>query len=226
MGVQQDQPQVTQQIELCRRLREEIILGHLNNGQRITEKFISERMGVKRGPARESLLILEGQGLIRKVPSLGYFVASHSEEDVRDVYDVRLALETLAVRRAALHASREALVRMALICEDHRRAVQNHDVPARVRSDLEFHEAIVRASGSLVIERAYASIARPLYGKTVLSSKRAECVSAQHEAIYESIRDHDADLAAKLLAQHISEHSLSDNGGEAFAAQTAAAITA
>lgn len=196
----------TQQVKLCRKLREAIILGRLEHGQRITEKFISEMMQVKRGPARESLLILEGQGLIRKVPSLGYFVESHTEDEVRDVYQVRTALETLAVKRAATQATREDLVRLQIICNDMRVAVENGDDEKRVCEDFDFHAAIVQASGSRILRHAYAALPRPFYGPTKLSPKKAERVTQQHEDILKAISEHDATKAAEILAIHISEH--------------------
>ncbi len=193
----------TQQVDLCHRLREAIILGHLQGGQRITEKFISEEMGVKRGPARESLLILEGQGLIRKVPSLGYFVESHSEEDVRDAYEIRLAIETQAIRRAATNAERENLIRLELLCEEEDAANKRDDRAVRVRIDLEFHKEIVRASRSSVLERTYAALARPIYGIVSLSRQRVEVVAEQHRNILAAIRARDEALAVKLLLEHI-----------------------
>lgn len=198
----------TQQVELCRRLREEIILGHLPSGLRITEKFISERMSVKRGPARESLLILEGQGLVRKVPSLGYFIESHTEDDVRDVYAVRQAMENLAVRRAAVRATREHMVRLELICDEEAAAIARGDEGARLRADLDFHEEIVRSAQSRVIDRTYASIARPIYGKTPLTHAKAEHVAEQHRAICAAIRARDPERASALLLQHIGDYSV------------------
>ena len=200
----------TQQVDLCRRLREEIILGRLPHGRRITEKYLADHMRVKRGPARESLLILEGQGLIRKVPSLGYFVESHSAEEIRDVYDLRLALETMAVRRAALQAAREDLVRFELIGEEERAAMSRGDKDARVRCDLDFHQTIVNASGSRVLVRAYASVARPIYGSADLSAEKTARVVAQHAAIGKAIRARDPDRAVALLRRHITEHNQAD----------------
>ena len=197
----------TQQTDLCRRVREAIILGHLTHGQRITEKFVADLMNVKRGPARESLLILEGQGLVRKIPSLGYFVESQTEEEIRDVYAVRLALETLAVRHAATHATSEHLVRLRLICDEEQAAFLRGDVEARMHSDLAFHAEIVRAANRRVIERAYSTLPRPFYGKVALPVTTMKRIVKQHEAIYMAIRSHDPDLAASLLIQHISEHN-------------------
>ena len=209
----QSDEHATQQVDLCRRLREAIILGHLEHGQRITEKYISEMMDVKRGPARESLLILEGQGLVRKVPSLGYFVESNSDDEIRDVYAVRVALETIAIRRAAENARREDLVRLQLICESMRKAVEQGNSAERVREDLNFHAEIVHASGSRVLQRAYSTLPRPFYGPIDLPRKKADRVMQQHEAIIKAIGDRDPDRAAEILALHISEHDKSANAG-------------
>jgi len=193
----------TQQVDLCQRLREAIILGHLQGGQRLTEKFVSEEMGVKRGPARESLLILEGQGLIRKVPSLGYFVESYSEEDIHDACEVRLTIETQAIRRAAARIERENLIRLELLCQEEQVANQRDDRASRVRIDLEFHREIVRASGSGILEQSYATLARPIY--TILSDCRlkGEIVAQQHRNILDALRARNETLAVELLIEHI-----------------------
>lgn len=203
----------TQQVDLCRRLREAIILGHLEHGQRITEKFIAEMMDVKRGPARESLLILEGQGLVRKVPSLGYFVESHTETEIQDVYEIRTALETIAVRRAAAHATRENLIRMQLICNEMRQALEEGNAEKRVHADIDFHAALIQASGSRILMHTYDSLPRPFYGPTKLSRKKTERVAQQHEAICAAIAGHNPDKAAEMLAVHISEHDMTTVGG-------------
>ena len=211
----------TQQVELCRRLREAIILGRLHGGQRITEKFISDEMGVKRGPARESLLILEGQGLVRKVPSLGYFIESHTEEEIQDVYEIRTALETLAVRRAAVHATREDLIRLQLACNAMRAALDTGDAEKRVREDLDFHAALVQASGSRILKHAYDALPRPFYGPTQLGRRKAERVAQQHEAVYQAIRERNPEKAAEMLAVHISEHDKTTVNGNGKAAAPA-----
>lgn len=206
MNLKSDNEPVTQQVDLCRRLREAIILGEFEHGQRITEKYIADIMGVKRGPVRESLLILEGQGIVRKVPSLGYFVETSSENEIKDVYAVRVSLETMAIHRAAENATREDLVRLQLSCDMMRVAIEQGDVPSRVREDINFHSQIVRSSGSSVLRRAYSTLPRPFFGSNVLPKKKALRVLEQHQAIYKAISEHDPDKASEMLALHISEY--------------------
>ncbi len=200
---------------LCHHLRQEIVLGHLNHGHRITEKFVAERMNVKRGPARECLLILEGQGLIRKVPSLGYFVQSYNEDEIRDAYDVRIAIETLAVRRAARETSRESMVRLRVILEEEQAAFAREDVTTRVRADMEFHHALVRASGSVILDRAYQAIPRPIFGPTAIPPRNVERIMQQHQAILDAVSRHDADAAVAQLVEHVSEHGDNARNGTA-----------
>jgi DNA-binding GntR family transcriptional regulator len=197
-------PFSTQQVEICTQLREDILLGRIMQGEKITEKFISERMGVKRGPARECLLILEGEGLIRKVPSLGYFTESFSQEDVLDVYELRLALETMACRRAAVRASREHLVGLTLLCEEEQDDVARDDFEARWRRDLEFHQTLVRASESRLLERAYAAITLPILGTHRMNHHQASRVAEEHGAIVQAIREKNGDQAAARLKTHLS----------------------
>ncbi len=200
----------TQQVALCRKLRDAIILGKLHHGQRITEKFISEMMNVKRGPARESLLILEGQGLVRKVSSLGYFVASHTQDEIQDIYDIRTGLEKLAVIRAVKNATREDIVRLRLACDEMRAAIASGDEDRRVREDIAFHEALVEASGSRIIKHMYNSLPRPFYKTVQLSERKTERVVTQHEELCRAIMEKDMEKAVRTLELHISERDFED----------------
>ena len=214
MNRQSGNEPATQQVDLCRRLRESIILGEFEHGQRITETDIADIMGVKRGPVRESLLILEGQGLVRKIPSLGYFVETSSDNEIRDVYAVRISLETMAIHRAAENATREDLIRLQLCCDLMREAIEQGDVRSRVREDINFHSEIVNASGSRVLQRAYSTLPRPFYGSNILPKKKTLRVLEQHYAIYKAISEHDPVEASEMLALHISEYdkSFGENG--------------
>ena len=78
-----------------------IMQGQLSPGERLLEVQLADEMGVSRTPVREAIRRLELEGFVVMVPRKGAYVAGLSIDDVESVYEIRTALETLAVRLAA-----------------------------------------------------------------------------------------------------------------------------
>jgi DNA-binding GntR family transcriptional regulator len=108
-------------------IRQAIVEGRFAPGQRLIEQRIAEEFGLSRTPVREGLRRLEAEGLVRSERNRGAVVRSVSEEDIRDLYELRAHLESLAAERAAQRATPAELERL-------RRSVD------------EFDEAVARAS--------------------------------------------------------------------------------
>ena len=113
-----DTPKPTPE-EVTRRLRDAIGQGRLRPGLRLTQEELAARMGVSRMPVREALRRLESEGLITTLPNCGARVAALTAAELAEIYEMRVALETLAIRAAApLYPStlfaelRDLLVRM------------------------------------------------------------------------------------------------------------------
>src|SRR5438093_349752 len=90
-------------------LRRDILEREFDPGEPLTEHELSRRYGVSRTPVREALAKLERDRLVRVVPKKGAFVRALSHDDVRELYQVREALEALAIRLAAPHLDRAEL---------------------------------------------------------------------------------------------------------------------
>jgi DNA-binding GntR family transcriptional regulator len=82
-------------------IRQAIVEGRYHAGQRLVEKNLAEEFQVSRTPVREALRALESEGLILSLPNKGAVVRSLSTQDVYDIYDLRVRLESLAAERAA-----------------------------------------------------------------------------------------------------------------------------
>src|SRR5579862_7175397 len=84
-----------QAAEAIRRL---IATGRLVGGDHLIEARIAEQLGISRGSVRDALWLLRGEGLVRDEPRRGTFVAQLTAADVREIYDLRIAVEIAAVR--------------------------------------------------------------------------------------------------------------------------------
>lgn len=140
------------------RLQEAILLGEFEPGQRLQVDELARWMGTSPMPVREALRDLHAVGLVEVIPYKGARVAGLSKDDLRDLYDVRLALESLAVRRAAerFTAEQEESARGAL--REYIEVFAGDDIAEAWRAGVAYHLEIYAASGS---ERLVRQI-RPL----------------------------------------------------------------
>lgn len=125
-------------------IRELIATGRVAGGDRLVESRLAEQLGVSRGPVRDALRLLGQEGLVRDEPRRGTFVVRLTERDVRDIYDLRVAVETAAVR-LILHRGTD-LKPLRAVLEDMRAAARN--APRAAEADLRFHGAVCELSGN------------------------------------------------------------------------------
>ena len=93
-------------------LREAILEGKLEPGQRLMEVQLAEQLGVSRTPVREAIRKLELEGLVVMLPRKGAYVADVSLKDIIDVLDIRSPVEGLAAYLAADRITEEGVVRL------------------------------------------------------------------------------------------------------------------
>src|SRR5712691_6146739 len=98
-------------------IREAILDGRLQPGERLKEERLARELGISRTPVREALLILQGEGLVEASPNRGATVRTHDADDLDDLYQLRALLEGFATRRAAARVTDEALERLRESCD-------------------------------------------------------------------------------------------------------------
>ena len=140
-------------------LREELISGGLQPGQRVNEVEVAEELGVSRGTLREAIRNLEQEGLLESIAHRGTFVRQLTPEEVVHVYEVRASLESRAARNASARLDdamrnrlETALAHFQRVCES---GGTFRDI---VVADLAFHEAICEASGNPILLGIWRSI--------------------------------------------------------------------
>jgi len=185
-------------------LREQIISGRILPGTPLVERELAEQLGVSRIPVRDALMQLETEGLVIS-RSNGRCVIELTERDIRELYQVRLALEKLAVRLAAQNAS--ATDRVAL-CDKGRemaRAIADNDRHAYRRNDLDTHRLIWQMSGNTHLVRALQAMLGPIF---MLVSRHADHFDwsetrSLHEELIGCICAGDATGAEANIERHI-----------------------
>jgi DNA-binding GntR family transcriptional regulator len=180
--------------------------GTLAPGERITQEDIAQRLSVSRQPVLQALRLLKKDGFVLDAPGRGVLVAPLEAEAMRQVYQVRGALDVLAARLAARQRFR---IDPKLI-ERGRRAARGRNVEAMIDADVAFHQAIYEASGNPLIGQSADPHWRHLrraMGAVLQAEPQRESLWDEHEAIAAAIAAGNADRAARLSEEHVSRAS-------------------
>src|SRR5579859_1657153 len=174
--------------------------------QRLSDVALSEQLGISRTPVRQALERLVQEGLVRSDPRRGFWTRTFTAQDIHEIYDLRGALEALAVRLAAPSLSQEDLKAHLDALYAVRAELDTHPVLRFLQVDIRFHILITRASGngrlihSLSLLRSQLSMFQM---QDTLYPKRMEIALNDHEQILLALLAGNVDEAADCLARHI-----------------------
>ena len=192
--------------QVYRSLLDAISEGSLKFGERITQEDIAEKLAVSRQPMLQTLRLLKKDGFVQDAPGRGLLVTPLDPGWLAQVYEVRGALDTLAVRRAA---ERRTQLDPTLFTRG-REAVARGDIKAMIDADLAFHSALYRAAGNPLIEQSallhWQHIRRAM-GEALQSSTLRDPVWDEHEAIAQAVAQGDAERAEALMRRHSDQAS-------------------
>ncbi len=186
-------------------VRTAILNGEIEPGARIVQEDLAARLGVSRIPLREAFRTLQAEGLITLEFNRGAICRPLAAKDLADLYDIRLALETLAVRTAAarfvdLEASTE-VGRMAAAA-----AAARRDLPALIALDCDFHAAIARSTDNAHIVASlggyWSQIKRAMHVFFTLERYGAD-VWVEHLELARAMCVGDGERAVSLIERHI-----------------------
>lgn len=186
------------------RLREEIRAGELRSGQRLKETELAARLSVSRTPIREAIRRLASEGLLEIGASRGMAITTLDQRQVRELYDLRAALEGTAARMAAQYASSSDLATMRSILVASSAKAQ----PAEIaRLNRHFHKAIRDAGHNRYLDQALTQLSDSLAllpGTTFEVPGRAAEANTEHAALLAAIEVRDSETAEILARRHIA----------------------
>lgn len=149
--------------QISRQIKGKILQGQLCPGDRLVETLIASQFQVGQNTVREALQILEHQSLVTKVPHVGTFVTQLTEEEVDQVYRVRIELEAIAVHLATENRDAGDFARLEQAGAELASATKEGDWARVVRTDFEFHQAIWTLAGNRFLTKALVIITQPLF---------------------------------------------------------------
>ena len=191
--------------QVFERLEAEILSGKYQRGEVVTELQLCAELGVSRTPVREALRRLSQEHLIEDSPR-GTVVLGVVRKDFEDMCAIRLRIEGLAVRGFIDNLSEDSLRQLREAVEFQEFYLNKSDPDHIKAMDSRFHELIYQNCGSAIL----CDTLSPLHKKvqkfrrlSIEQAGRAETSVREHRAIYEAIAAKDADLAERLMNEHI-----------------------
>jgi DNA-binding GntR family transcriptional regulator len=190
-------------------LRDSILSGVFVPGQRLNTSELAQKLDVSIAPVRDALNRLQSEGLIDIRPRSGTFVSEIAPREVRETFEVRAALECLAVELAIGNLSSDHINRLQELVKQMEVPVTDEGGKAlHEQRNQEFHSLIVELSGNgKLIEmyrqlKAHIAIARIHYQRGV-GQRRMQKVHSEHRRILSAFKTRDGERAKELLRSHI-----------------------
>jgi len=198
---------ITLNERVYQRLRSSLAGGKLMPSSRLDEETLGRELGVSRTPIREAIGKLTKEGFVEYRPYQGNFVRSFSAAQVDDLYTVRQALESLAVRLAVPRLSDADIRRLIAILQEAETALERGDISAYGAADRQFHRAIAEYSGNetLIESLDRLSVQVQIIGTVANHDPGVVARTAsERPRIVAALAARDAERAAALMAEHIN----------------------
>jgi DNA-binding GntR family transcriptional regulator len=187
-------------------LRGEILANRLAPGTELTEVALSRQLAISRGPIREALSRLAAEGLITMRPRRRAEVRSLTTQELIDAYQVREALEVMAVRLAIPRITEADLARLDDLIDQMAGHAGRRSVADFFAANVAFHEALCELSGNDKLRETHHRLEGEIgrfQDRTLALRGSLDGSLTEHRAILAAIRLRDADKAAQLTADHI-----------------------
>lgn len=187
-------------------LRQAILKGDMEPGERLMEITLANKLGVSRTPIREAIRKLELEGLVHMVPRKGAIVASISEKDMRDVLEVRVTLEELAVKLAIQNMEEPDIDLLKKAARNFESAVIARDLVDIVEADVMFHDVIYNKTNNGRLIQIINNLREQMYRyrlEYVKDARTHSILISEHQDIITALEKKNVDEAKNAVRQHI-----------------------
>jgi DNA-binding GntR family transcriptional regulator len=184
-------------------LRDLVVTGRLRPGERLNEVELANALGISRGPLREAIQRLRSEGLLTTIANRGAYVRTFTPQQLRDLYEVRIALETHAVRLAAEVAADERLAELRELLDATDTALK---VGGPYPRDLDFHQMFVGLADCQALYDAAVEVHRQIEvarSRSANEPSRARIALVEHREIFDHLEAGRGVHAANALDRHL-----------------------
>ena len=188
-------------------LREAILSGEFKPGHTLTEMDRSRQLGVRRAPIRETLCILNSEGLVETVPYHGTTVRRLTRGDIEEIYSMRILLETYAPERGIEVGDPADLARLRSLVDGMVAAGENGDIKAVNALDRDFHDTLIDICGNSLLMSMWQTVAMKVRQVMALVNRRntdLTAIARNHLPLLDAMEAGDMARAKSILHQHIA----------------------
>ncbi|MFW0797268.1 GntR family transcriptional regulator [Gordonia sp. CPCC 205515] len=211
---------------IARKLHDAIANGNFPPGSQLTEAGLAADLGVSRGPLREAMQRLTAEGLLVSHRNRGLFVVSMDDDDIRDMYVARTAVERAALEQVIGLGDPLAVAELSAAVARMRVFIEEPNGADMAEADMAFHQCLVEHARSKRLSRLHDTIVvetrmclRAMRGTYSSGKERID----EHQALVDAIAARDTAMADRLMIAHMSDglHRLIGDGTTSETASTA-----
>ena len=191
---------------VIRLIEEALLNGELQPGDRIIEADLAQQAGISRGPVREAIRQLVGEGVLVSYPSRGTFVTQWTPQAVEEAYTLRAVLERFAIQEAVKRVTPEDIAQLQATVDEMDRSGRLNDIRMLVRLDIRFHEQLYALSGHSLLQSMLSQLRWRLYCLLAMDrgfANHRDEIAADHQLIIAALKAGDATSAAQIITDHI-----------------------
>jgi DNA-binding GntR family transcriptional regulator len=188
-------------------LKQMILEGQLQVGQRINEVETAAALGISRAPLREAIQALVNEGLLVSIPGRGAFVRTFSRDELEDLYELRIALEVHALSLASVRASRQQVEELDTFLDETGNRMGAAD-ERHYPGELDFHLRVLELSQSRELLACAGSVNQRISlarSRSGHEPERAQHAYEQHRTIVAHLRKKELSDASEILQLHLRE---------------------
>lgn len=187
-------------------IRRRILNFMLAPGAPLSEYVLAEQLGISRTPIREAMRDLESTGLVRAIPRLGMFVAEISAQDVHEIFEIRIPLESAAAGIAARVMANERISILGDLVEHSARAVDEHKLEAAFQAGDEFHKVLLGSTNNRRLQEFLGHLhdqAHLIRRTAGLTGERPHRTLEEHRNILSAVASRDVHGAESAMNEHL-----------------------
>lgn len=192
--------------EIADIVRERILKGEYQIGEKIKESSIAQELNVSRTPIREAFKMLEEEGLLDYLPNRGCYAKGFTKRDVSDIYTVREALEEIAMTWACERITDDEINKLEEQCELMDFYTQKRDVQKILTMNSSFHDIIYNSAGSRFLAqvlRSYKGYLDKTRKSVFYEESFLDDIQEEHRAIMEAVKERDPEKGLEAIREHL-----------------------
>jgi len=188
-------------------LRDSILSGKLVPHETYNEIALAKKLGISRTPVREALLELSSQGLITFLPRVGVRINHFTEQDVKEIFELRKAIELFAIAKVTKDFLLHDFTSLETTLQSQREAIKKENSPAFLNADREFHLTFTKMTNNKRLLATLENIRDMIQVMSIRALAieiRAEEVVEEHERVIEAVKKGNPTTAAKAMEDHLN----------------------